>query len=127
MTSERTMMKIFDSSPEIKLAQPRRRWALIAAAAATGAVVLALGGALVYQYQHFTAQLEKAKGELTTARAESAQLRTKLTDVKEKLDATTTESSSCSSNLAAETSKVAAFAKQAAACEVIRNQLNLKG
>jgi F0F1-type ATP synthase membrane subunit b/b' len=120
------MMKIFDSAPELKLARPRRRW-VIAAVVATGAVVLALGGALLYQHLHFTAQLEKAKRDLTTAQAEATQLRTELTGAKQKLDGTKAEANSCSSNLAAETSKVAAFAKQAAACEVIRNQLNLKG
>jgi len=44
-----------------------------------------------------------------------------------KLDAAGSSINSCTGNLAAETSKVAAFAKQAAACEVIRQKLHLKG
>jgi hypothetical protein len=119
-------MKIFDSSPGITLERPSRRRRIVAIAAAV-AVCLALAGALVYQHKVHSAELAKVNGDLAASRADVTKLQGDLAATKEKLDAATLSVNSCASNLSAETSKVAAFAKQAAACEVIRNKLHVKG
>jgi septal ring factor EnvC (AmiA/AmiB activator) len=119
-------MKIFDSSPGITLERPSRR-RRIAAIAAAVTVCLALAGALVYQHKAHSSELAKVNGDLAASRAEVARLQGDLAATKGKLDAATLNIDSCASNLTAETSKVAAFAKQAAACEVIRNKLHVKG
>lgn len=119
-------MKVFDSSPGLTIEQPRRRWTAVALAIACVTCV-ALGGGLFYQHTSYQGQLEKANQDLATARANVAELQTKLTSMTGKLDAAGSSINSCTGNLAAETSKVAAFAKQAAACEVIRQKLHLKG
>jgi len=120
------MMKIFDSSPDITLERPRRR-RTIAAVAAGVAVCIALAGALLYQQKTSAAELAKMNNALASARAEAGQLRTDLARTKEKLDAASAGINTCASKLGVETSKVAAFAKQAAACEVIRTKLHVKG
>lgn len=119
-------MKIFDSSPGITLERPRRR-RVVAAIVVGVMAVLALADALVYQQNAHADQLAKVNGELAASQAEVTRLQTNLTATREKLDAATLNVGSCASNLNAETSKVAAFAKQAAACEVIRNKLHVKG
>lgn len=119
-------MKIFDSSPEIALQRPRR-WRTIAAFTLTAAICIALAVALFNQRTTYTADLARVKLDLTAEQGKVKGLRTELAEMKEKLDAAGPRINSCTSNLALETSKVAAFAKQAAACEVIRTKLKLKG
>jgi septal ring factor EnvC (AmiA/AmiB activator) len=119
-------MKIFDSSPEIALQRPRR-WRTIVAFTLAAAICLALAVALFNQRTMYAAQLERAKLDLTAEQGNVKNLRKEVAEMKEKLDATEPKINSCASNLAIETSKVAAFAKQAAACEVIRTKLKLKG
>lgn len=119
-------MKIFDSSPGIHLERPRRR-RTIAVVVAGALLYLVLGGALVYQHMHHADQLATASRELAATRSEATRLQARLTAAREELDATAANEKHCSGSLHAETAKIAAFAKQAAACEIIRTRLHLKG
>jgi hypothetical protein len=119
-------MKIFDSSPAILLGRPGhgRRVALGAA----GGLLLALAGwAFWHQQATFTTQLAQAGQRLAAANGEAAKLRESLNKTQEKLDAATAGANTCSVTLAAESAKIGAFAKQAAACELIRKKRNHRG
>lgn len=118
-------MKIFDPSSGITLERPRRRRTVIASA--TGmAICLALGAALFEQHEILSARLEKASRVLASSQAKASQLQAALVSTQAKLDAATVTINRCASRASAETSKLAAFAKQAAACELIREKLHLK-
>jgi peptidoglycan hydrolase CwlO-like protein len=119
-------VKIFDPSPAITLARPRRRRIIIIAVAGI-ATCLALAAALFYQHKTYSARLNQANRELTASQTEVKQLRTRLASMQGKLGAAVSESRTCASNLDAETSKVAAFAMQAAACARIQAALHVKG
>lgn len=119
-------MKIFDSSPDLTLQRPRRRRTILAVVAGA-AICIALVIAIFHQRGTYSTQLEQMQSKLTAAQENVKALQGEVDGMKEKLDAAGTSINSCISNLASETSKVAAFAKQAAACEVIRTKLNLKG
>jgi septal ring factor EnvC (AmiA/AmiB activator) len=117
-------MKIFDSSPGIILRHPSRRRTIVAGATAAAAC-LALGAALFYQHTTYSAQLAKANHDLVVSQAEVRQLRANLASTSLKLGAAAANVRSCANSLDVETSKVAAFARQAGACEVIRQKLHL--
>jgi hypothetical protein len=119
-------MKILNASPGSALERsrcPGTRIAIITSAVAG----LALAGALLYQHNTHAAQLARVHTELAMARAEARQLRTDLTAEKTKLDAAIARTNTCTGNLSVETSRVGAFAKQAAACEAIRARLQPAG
>jgi hypothetical protein len=119
-------MKILNASSGIAQGRPRRLGARIAIIISAVAG-LALAGVLLYQHNTHTVQLAKAGAELAVARAEVRQLRTDLAAEKTRLNAAIASANTCTSNLSIETSKVSAFAKQAAACEAIRARLQPAG
>jgi septal ring factor EnvC (AmiA/AmiB activator) len=119
-------VKIFDPSPAITLEAPRRRRVPIASTLGV-AVCRALAGVMYYQHAAYSTQLAQAHHDLKASRAEVRQLRTSLTSTRGQLDAARSNINRCAASLDAEVSKVAAFSKQAAACEVIREKLHPKG
>lgn len=119
-------MKIFGVSPDIALKRPHGMRTIVAAAVTT-VVLIALAVALRHQRDALSLKLGAVNSELASSKREAAILQAELSGLKKKLDTATTHSNTCTGNLGAETSKVAAFAKQAAACETIRTQLHLKG
>lgn len=119
-------MKIFDSAPGIALEQPSRRWTIASAVVGVATFSL-LVGIVCYQNAMHTAQLKTVSTELAAAKDEVTRLNAALAEAKQNLDATQLKINTCASTLNAEASKVSAFAKQAAACEVIRNKIHLKG
>ena len=119
-------MKIFGTAQNIALKRPHRTRAIAAAALAT-IVLIALAVMLRHQRDALTIQLGAVKNELASSKGEVRTLQAELSRLKIKLDTAATRTSICTSNLGTEQSKVAAFAKQAAACETIRTQLHLKG
>lgn len=119
-------MKIFGTSADIALKRPRRTRAVIAVTIST-IVLIALAVMLRHQRDSLSIQLGMVKNELASSKGEVRTLQAELSRLKIKLDSAATHTSTCTGNLEAEQSKVAAFAKQAAACETIRTQLHLKG
>jgi len=119
-------MKIFDPSPAITLERPRRLRAIIAGATGV-ALCLALGAALFEQHETLSTRLAKVSRDLASSQARASQLQADLVSTQAKLDAATVTINRCATRANADTSKLAAFAKQAAACELIREKLHLKG
>jgi cell division protein FtsB len=119
-------MKIFDAFPGIVLQKPRRPWLAVLAVLAL-ACCAALAGVIAWQKQHYVKQAEKMSGELAAARAEVNRLKAQVDNANATLTAKNDSLASCSGNLANETAKIGAFARQAAACESIRTKLHLKG
>lgn len=119
-------MKIFDSTPGIILNRPgRRRQFTIAAAALVFCVAWA--SSLAYQRHIYLAKLAAVTEKLEQSGAQSSALRSDLASAQERLGASTFKEQHCSGELAATTVKIDAFAKQAAACEVIRLKLDRRG
>lgn len=119
-------MKIFDAFPGIVLQQPRRPWlAVVAVLALAGCAALA--GVIAWQKQQFAEQAGKMSGELAASRAEIGRLKAQVDNANATITAKNESLASCSGNLANETAKIGAFARQAAACETIRTKLHLKG
>jgi hypothetical protein len=119
-------MKIFDSAPAIRLEQARPRWPIITAVAGI-TISLALAAMMAYQSNTHAIHVAKMNDDLAASKGEVTKLKAALAATKEKLDVTNSKINICTSNLTVELSKVSAFAKQAGACESLRNKLHLKG
>lgn len=119
-------MKIFDAFPGIVLQKPRRPWLAVLAVLALACCAV-FAGLMAWQKGQYAAQVTQVSGDLAAAREEVRRLKTEVADANEKLTTKQHSLETCSGNLVTETAKIGAFAKQAAACESIRNKLKLKG
>jgi hypothetical protein len=118
-------MKIFDSAPSILLKKPRS-WPLIIGSLVVLVACIALVAALLYQRNAHALEISKLNAELVASKNNADRMKSDLGLLQAKFDAAVDRASTCTSNLQAETAKVGAFAKQAAACEVIRKKLHFK-
>lgn len=119
-------MKIFDAFPGIVLQKPRRPWLAVLALLAL-VCCAAFAGLMAWQKAQYAEQVTKVSGDLAASREEIKRLKAEVADANEKVTAKQHSLETCSGNLVTETAKIGAFAKQAAACESIRNKLKLKG
>jgi hypothetical protein len=119
-------MKIFDAHPEIRIEKPRRLFMLLGLIA-TGLACAILAVLLVAANSGHATALNAVKVQQAELGRENARLKGELASAKIELKKQAAFASTCSSNLNDVTSKTTAFAKQAAACEVIRNSLPSKG